>query len=198
MGADQHLDPEDRTELAVTAYELYGKLGSLSKVREHLAIHETTVRLLGAPRHFSRATIKEFVDDGRAAERYVDLLQAADARADSDTRLSMLAAIVNEWVRLRGIESVDDMVKMVTALLKIEQTRITLHGWAAPTRLAHSLDNQEPALPAVDMIRAVAAARDADAQRHRAIIEQDYPGPYVVPSPRSSRRRPTDEDRRTS
>ena len=47
------------------AYELYGKLGSLSRVREHLATHPTTLRLLGGRRLFSRATITEFVDDGR-------------------------------------------------------------------------------------------------------------------------------------
>ena len=78
-------------------------------------------------------------DDGRNAERYVDLLKLQDARADSDMRLSMLASIVNEWCRMHpnGLRDIDGLTKMITALLKIEQTRISLNGWAAPARVAH-------------------------------------------------------------
>jgi hypothetical protein len=198
MGADQHLDPDDRTELAVVAYNLYGKLGSLSQVREHLATHPTTLRLLGGRRLFSRATIKEFLDDGRTAERYVDLLKLQDARADSDTRLSLLGSIVHEWMRLHPAQNTDELMKMVLGLLKIEQARIGLNGWAAPARVAHSLDPGGPALPPEDMVRAIAKMRAEDAERRRAVIATTYPDATVVPARRSSRRRPTDEDRRTS
>jgi hypothetical protein len=198
MGADQHLDPEDRVELAVVAYELYGKLGSVSQVREHLATHPTTLRLLGARRLFSRATITEFIDDGRTAERYVDLLRLQDARADSDMRLSLLGSIVHEWMRLHPAQDTDDLMKTVLGLLKIEQARIGLNGWAAPSRVAHSLDPGGPALPPEDMVRAIAAARDADAERRRAVVATSYPDATVVPARRSSRRKPPDEDRQTS
>lgn len=198
MGADQHLEPDDRTELAVVAYELYGKLGSLSQVREHLATHPTTLRLLGSPRLFSRDTIRTMVDDGRTAERYVDLLKLQDARADSDTRLSMLGSIVHEWMRLHPAQDTDELIKMVTGLLKIEQARIMLNGWAAPSRVSHSLDQGEPALPPQDMVRAMAAAAEHDAERRRAIVATSYPDATVVAARRPGRRRPSDEDRRTS
>jgi hypothetical protein len=198
MGADQHLDPEDRVELAVVAYELYGKLGSVSQVREHLATHPTTLRLLGARRLFSRATITEFIDDGRTAERYVDLLRLQDARADSDMRLSLLGSIVHEWMRLHPAQDTDDLMKTVLGLLKIEQARIGLNGWAAPSRVAHSLDPGGPALPPEDMVRAIAAAKQQDEERRRAVVATSYPDATVVPARRSRRRPPTDEDRQTS
>jgi hypothetical protein len=198
MGADQHLDPEDRVELAVVAYELYRKLGSLSQVREHLATHPTTLRVKGCRHLFSRDTIGTMIDDGRTAERYVDLLKLQDARADSDMRLSLLGSIVHEWMRLHPARDTDDLMKTVLGLLKIEQARIGLNGWAAPSRVAHSLDPGGPALPPEDMVRAIAAARTADEERRRAVVATSYPDATVVPARRSRRRPPTDEDRQTS
>jgi hypothetical protein len=162
------------------------------------------MRLLGARRLLSIDTIRTLLDDGRAAERYVDLLKLQDARADSDMRLSMLQSIINEWCRLHPNElrDIDGLTKMIMTLLKIEQTRIGLNGWAAPSRVAHSLDEpDDAALPPADMVRAIAAARAADEERRMRVIEGGYPGPDIVPPRRSSRqpttKRQPDDDRRT-
>ena len=103
MGADQHItDPDDRAELLAVCYELYLQYGSRRQVREHLAVHPTTLRICDGPRHFGLTTIRDWIDEARAAEVYVELLDLAQQRADSNAKLDLFGAAVWEILRVHG------------------------------------------------------------------------------------------------
>ena len=187
MGADQHItDPDDRITLAVLAYELHAQYGSLSKVREHLAAHETTVRICGAPRHFSISTIREWIGEGRAAEQYIELLDIAQARVDSDHRLSLLGAVIHDRLRVHGAEDWETLLKIVDQLRKLERDRMDLLGLKAPIKIQNVPSGTTEIPP--DMVAAVAAARERAQIERRALVEDAYPGPRSVPDKRRPRR----------
>jgi hypothetical protein len=189
VGADQHIqDPDDRIALAVLAYELHAQYGSLAKVREHLASHDTTVRICGRPRLFSITTIREWISEGRAAEQYIELLDIAQARVDSDYRLSLLGAVVHDRLRVHGAEDWDTLLKIVDQLRKLERDRMDLLGLKAPIKI-QNVPAGTAEIPA-DMVAAVAAARERAQIEQRALVEDAYPGPHSVPAPRDPTQRP--------
>lgn len=188
MGADRHIaDPDDRAELVARAYELYGQYGSLRKVREHLAVDPITVGICGEPRHFAIDTIRTWIDEGRTAEGYVELLNLARERRDSHTRLSLLAATMWEHLRIRhGSLSTTDLVNALDFMRKVESDRATLLGLRAPIKVAQ-VEPESGAIPA-DMVAAVdALARRVDAER-RSLHEDEHPDAAIAPIARLGRR----------
>lgn len=194
MGADQHItDPDDRADLALRAYELFGEYQSLAKVREHLAHEPVTLRVCGGPRHFSRDTISTWIDEGRAAEAYAELLDLAEQRQDSNTRLSLLAATAWEHLKIRngGDLSTSDLIAMLDFMRKIERDRMDLLGLKAPNKV-QIVDGGPVEIPA-NMRAAVEAAKRRAVEQGRRLVEDGYPGATVVPA-----RRPRRGNRRTS
>jgi hypothetical protein len=188
VGADQHItDPDDRADLALRAYELYAEYGSLRKVREHLAKDPTTLRVCGGPRHFATSTISEWIDEGRAAEAYAELLELAEQRADSNTRLSLLAATAWEHLRLRngGTLETTELLALLDFMRKIERDRMDLLGLKAPNKV-QIMDGGAPEIPA-NMRAAVEAAKRRAIEQGRALVEDAYPGATVVPARRARR-----------
>ena len=195
MGADQHItDPDDRADLAARAYELLHQYGSLSKVREHLAADPVTARVCGGPRRFSLDTLRTWIGEARTAEAYVELLNLAEQRIDSNTRLSLLAATMWEHLRLRmdgaGQTSLStpELIAALDFMRKVERDRMDLLGLKAPIKV-QNVTGGEPEVPA-DMVAAVAAVRRRAELRARALVEDAYPGAEVVPArqPRPNRR----------
>jgi hypothetical protein len=195
VGADQHIDdPDDRADLVVRAYELWSEYRSLSKVREHLADDPTTLRVCGARRLFSRDTINTWITEGRAAEAAVYLYKLAEQRADSDTRLSLLAAVAWEHLKIRngGTLETGDLLALLEFMRKIERDRIDLLGLKVPTTTKLEINGGSAEIPA-DIRAAVAAAKRRAIEQGRALVDDAYPGATVVPAPTRPRR-----DRRTS
>jgi hypothetical protein len=195
VGADQHIeDPDDRADLVVRAYELYGEYRSLSRVREELADDPVTLRVCGARRLFARATISEWIEEGRKAEAAAYLYELAAQRADSDTRLSLLAAVAWDHLKIRngGELPTEDLLAVLEFMRKIEHERIDLLGLKVPVTAKVEINNGSAEIP--DNIRAaVAAARRRAIEQGRALVDDAYPGATVVPTPTRPRR-----DRRTS
>lgn len=188
MGADQHItDPADRAELIARAYELYLQYGSLTKVREHLAADPVTLRVKGRPHHFGTTTLKDWVEEGRAAEAYVELLNIAEQRRDSNARLDMIAGLLRDWFATHGIVSSREVLKLADQLLKIEANRQDLLGLRAPIKVQNV--PQGPAEVDPEIVAAVDAARRRNDERQREIIESDYPSPTSLPARRSRSRR---------
>ena len=188
MGADQHItDPDDRADLALRAYELYGEYQSLSKVREHLATDPTTLRVCGSPRRFSISTLSEWIDEGRAAQAYAELLDLAEQRADSNTRLSLLAATMWEHLKIRngGDLPTSDLIAMLDFMRKIERDRMDLLGLKAPNKV-QIVDGGPVEIPA-NMRAAVEAAKRRAVEQGRRLVEDGYPGATVVPARRTRR-----------
>lgn len=198
MGADLHIDdPDDRAELAVRAYELYGQLGSLRKVREHLAADPATVRICGRVRHFSIDTIRTWIGEGRAAESYMELLSLAEQRADSNTRLSLLAATAWEILRVNGARTTGEKLAALDFMRKIERDRMDLLGLKAPIKVQQV--GADPVEPDADTVAMIDALRRKALARQRGLIDDGYPGATVLPSrPRRGSRRPPDPEQRTS
>lgn len=191
MGADQHIDdPDDRADLVVRAFELYAELQSLTKVREWLAKDPVTLRVCGGPRFFSRDTISTWIDEGRAAEAYAELLDLAEQRADSNTRLSLLAATMWEHLRVRngGDLETGELVTMLDFMRKIERDRMELLGLKVPVVNRLELSNGPAEIP--EKIRAsVEAAKRRAIEQGRRLVEDGYPGATVVPARRPRRGR---------
>jgi hypothetical protein len=196
VGADQHItDPDDRADLGARAYELMSEYGSLRKVREHLAADPVTVRVCGGPRHFSIDTLRTWIGEARTAEAYVELLNLAEQRVDSNTRLSLLAATMWEHLRLRmdgtGQTSLStpELIAALDFMRKVERDRMDLLGLKAPIKV-QQVDGNTPEVPP-DMVAAVAAVRRRAELRARSLVDDQYPGAEVVPvrhPPRSPRR----------
>ena len=202
MGADQHItDPDDRADLAALAAELYAQYGSLRKVREHLAAHETTRRVCGEVRHFSTDTIRTWLDEARTAERYLDLVDTARRRADSDTRLALLGAMLWDRYRIDRPQDWDTMIKLVDQLRKLERDRMDLHGLKAPIKVQNVGPENAGIIP-TDMVAAVAALERRARARQQELLDDERPGatvvPVVPPRPRGTRRRPPPDNRRSS
>ena len=200
MGADQHItDPDDRAELVARAYELYVRHGSLRKVREHLAADAATVRICGSPRHFAASTIKDWVEEGRVAETYIDLHNIARERVDLDTRLKLLQSII--WDRY-GVHQVPDwptLLKVVDQLLRIEMARAEALGIKVPIRVQPVAPDLPATIPPT--MRATIEAMHAEHERQREALRDDLAPNATVLSTRPRRnqqgRRPPDS-RRTS
>lgn len=201
MGADQHItDDDDRADLAARAAELMTEYGSLRKVREHLAADPVTKRICGEIRHFSIDTIRTWIGEARAAEAYIELLNLAEQRVDSNTRLSLLAATMWEHVRLRsagadGSLSTAELVSALDFMRKVEVNRMDLLGLKAPIKV-QQVDSDPAAEVPPDMVAAVAAAKRRAEARQQALVDDQYPGATVVPARRPTRRRP--DNRRSS
>jgi hypothetical protein len=190
MGADQHItDPDDRADLVVRAFELYNEYQSLSKVREWLARDPVTLRVCGGPRTFSRDTLTTWIDEGRAAEAYAELLDLAQQRSDCNTRLSLLAATMWEHLRLRNGGTLDtgELVTMLDFMRKIERDRMDLLGLRVPVVNRVQLEQSGPVEIPADMRAAVEAARRRAVEQGRALVEDGYPGATVVPARRGRR-----------
>ena len=199
MGADLHIDdPDDRAELAVRAFELYGQLGSLRKVREHLAADPATVRICGRVRHFSIDTIRTWIGEGRAAESYMELLSLAEQRADANTRLSLLAATAWEILRVQGAQTVAEKLAALDFMRKIERDRMDLLGLKAPIKVQQV--GPDPAPMDEDGIAMIEALRRKALARQQDLIDDGYPGATVLPTQRRPRRgrRPDPPEQRTS
>ncbi len=185
MGADQHItDPDDRADLALRAYELYSEYHSLAKVREHLARDPVTLRVCGGPRRFAASTLSDWIDEGRKAELYAELLDLAEQRQDSNTRLSLLAATMWEHLRLRngGTLPTGELIAMLDFMRKIERDRMDLLGLKAPNKV-QIVDGGPVEIPA-NMRAAVEAARRRAVEQGRALVDDGYPGATVVPARR--------------
>lgn len=196
MGADQHIDdPDDRADLVVRAFELYSEYQSLSKVREWLAKDPVTLRVCGGPRFFSRDTISTWIDEGRAAEAYAELLDLAEQRADCNTRLSLLAATMWEHLRIRNGGALDtgELVTMLDFMRKVERDRMDLLGLRVPVINRVQLEQAGPAEIPANMRAAVEAAKRRAIEQGRHLVEDGYPGATVVPA-----RRPRRGNRRSS
>ena len=196
MGADQHIDdPDDRADLVVRAFELYAEYQSLSKVREWLAKDPVTLRVCGGPRFFSRDTISTWIDEGRAAEAYAELLDLAEQRADCNTRLSLLAATMWEHLRIRNGGALDtgELVTMLDFMRKVERDRMDLLGLRVPVINRVQLEQAGPAEIPANMRAAVEAAKRRAIEQGRHLVEDGYPGATVVPA-----RRPRRGNRRSS
>lgn len=194
MGADQHIeDPDDRADLVVRAYELYGEYHSLSKVREHLAGDPVTLRVCGGRRLFSRDTISTWIDEGRAAEAYASLLEIAEQRQDSDTRLSLLAATAWEHLKIRngGRLETSDLLALLDFMRKIERDRIDLLGLKVPVVNKLEINPTGPALPPENIRASIEAAKRRAIEQGRRLVDDAYPGATVVPAPTRPRRRKT-------
>lgn len=190
MGADQHIeDPDDRADLVIRAYELYSEYRSLSKVREHLADDPVTVRICGSRRLFSRDTINTWIGEGRAAEAAVYLYQLAEQRADSDTRLSLLAATAWEHIKIRngGTLETGDLLAVLEFMRKIERDRIELLGLRVPVATKLEINNTSAEIPP-NIRAAIDAARRREIESGRHLVDDAYPGATVVPRPDRKRR----------
>jgi hypothetical protein len=200
VGADQHItDPDDRADLAVRAYELYSELGSLAKVREALSIEPVTLRVCGERRLFARATISEWIDEGRTAETYLELLSIAQERVDSNTRLSLLGATAWEVLRKR-CNTAGEALQALDLMRKIERDRMDLLGLKAPIKVQQVGEEGSGTVPP-DMVATIAALRRQAEAKQAALLDDAYPGATVVParrSPRGTQRGPRDPKRRTS
>ena len=193
MGADQHIDdPDGRADLVVRAYELYAEYHSLAKVREHLADDPVTLRVCGGRRLFSRDTISTWIDEGRAAEAYATLLEIAEQRQDSDTRLSLLAAVAWEHLKIRngGDLPTSDLLALLDFMRKIERDRVDLLGLRVPVTTKLQIDNGAAEIPA-NIRASIDAARRRAIEQGRALVDDAYPGATVVPTPTRPRRRKT-------
>lgn len=190
MGADQHIDdPDDRADLVVRAFELYTEYQSLSKVREWLAKDPVTLRICGGPRHFSRDTISTWLDEGRAAQAYAELLDLAEQRADCNTRLSLLAATMWEHLRIRNGGDLDtgDLVTMLDFMRKIERDRMELLGLKVPTVNRLSIEQHGPTEIPPNIRASVEAAKRRAIEQGRHLVDDAYPGATVVPTRRARR-----------
>lgn len=188
MGADQHItDPDDRADLALRAFELYAKLGSLAKVREALAHEPVTIRVCGKPRLFSVDTIRIWINEGRAAEQYVELHNLARERSDSNTRLSLLAATAWEVLRLH-CRTAAEQISALDFMRKVERDRMDLLGLKAPIKVQNVGD--EPATVPPEMIPMIEALARKATRDRQALVDDAYPGATVVPvnQPRRKRR----------
>jgi hypothetical protein len=200
VGADQHItDPDDRADLAVRAYELYGELGSLSRVREALSIEPVTMRVCGERRLFARETIRAWIDEGRTAETYIELLNIAQERADSNARLSLYAATAWEILRKR-CRTAGEALQALDLMRKFERDRMDLLGLKAPIKVQQVGDEGSGTVPP-DMVATIAALQRQAEARRLALLDDAYPAPTAVParrSPRGTQRGPGKPDRRTS
>lgn len=201
MGADQHIpDPDDRAELLALCYELYVQYGSRRKVREHLAAHPTTVRICGGVRHFGLTTIKDWINEARAADVYVELLDLAQQRADSNAKLDLLGAAAWEILRVHGCETTTEKLAALEFIRKIEVSRWDLLGLRAPVKI-QQVDG-EVTTPPPEMIATIEALATRNAARQRELREADpppgapSPGATVLPvrrhRPPGPRRPPTE------
>lgn len=204
MGADQHItDPEDRAELAALAYEIYNREGSLRKTRECLAVEPATLRIKGRVHHFSTDTLRTWIDEGRAAEVYLDLFNLMRQRFDSDMRFRAIGAMAWERLKLAPADmSVSEVTSLLDLLRKIEVDRGTLLGLRAPVKVQQvGPEGEISGDVKVDMIAAIAKLRE-QSERERAALESDYPDPTTLaarPARRRGTHRPPDPpDRRTS
>jgi hypothetical protein len=199
VGADQHItDPDDRADLAVRAYELYRELGSLAKVREALSIEPVTLRVCGERRLFSRDTISTWIDEGRTAETYLELLSIAQERVDSNSRLSLLGATAWEVLRNR-CKTAGEALQALDLMRKIERDRMDLLGLKAPIKVQQVGEEGRGTVPP-DMVATIAALQ-RQAEAKRLALLDDYPGATALParrSPRGTQRGPRDPKRRTS
>jgi hypothetical protein len=192
VGADQHItDPDDRADLALRAYELYGEYQSLAKVREHLAADPVTLRVCGGPRRFAASTLSEWIDEGRKAEIYAELLDLAEQRQDSNTRLSLLAATAWEHLRIRngGTLPTAELLALLDFMRKIERDRMDLLGLKAPIKVQH--EHGGPAEIPANIRASVDAAKRRALEQGRRLVDDGYPGATVVPArqPRRGNRR---------
>jgi hypothetical protein len=195
MGADQHItDPEDRAELVVLAYTLYGQHGSLRKVREHLAMEPATLRITGERRLFSIDTIRTFIDEGRTADQYVELLNIARERVDSNTRLSLLASMAWDVMRTSQAQTVTEKIQTLDFMRKIERDRMDLLGLKAPIKVQQVGD--QTGAPPDDLVPTIEALARKAEQDRQALVDDAYPGATVVPVAPRKRRSPG--ERRTS
>lgn len=170
-GTPDHIDPDDRLELAVRAYELHLAHGSITRVREYLAADEVSIRVLGGRRLLARSTVALMISEGREAERYEKIVEASQQREDSAARLAAMISAVQDYARVHGVDSWDDMVKFVELLRRLEKDRGEVEGWRRGTLGVGDLPaNIDPAM--VAMITAM---------RQRA-IETGRAGPDGVPT----------------
>ena len=198
MGADQHIqDPDDRAELVARAYELYAQHGSLRKVREKLAGDAATVRVCGGPRHFAPSTIKDWIDEGRIAETYIDLHNIARERVDLDTKLKLLQSIIWDRYHLHQVPDWPTLLKVVDQLLRIEMARAEALGIKAPIRVQPVAPDLSASIPPT--MRATIEAMHAEHEAQRQALRDDLaPDATVLPARRPPRRRPPPDNRRSS
>lgn len=205
MGADEHItDPEDRTELAALAYELYQRHGSLRKTREALAIEPATLRIKGKVHHFSTDTLRTWIAEGRAAEAYIALFDLMSQRFDSDMRFRAIGAMAWDRLKLAPADmTVSEVATLLDLLRKIEVDRGNLLGLRAPIKVQNvGPEGEVPNDVKIDMIAAIARLRE-QREREREALASDYPPPTALPDRprRRGTRRPPDPDppdRRTS
>lgn len=201
MGADQHItDPDDRAELVARAYRLYLEHGSLRKVREVLALDTATKRICGGPRHFAPSTIRDWVDEGRIAETYIDLQNIARERVDFDTRVKMLQSIIWDRYHLHQVPDWPTLLKVVDQLLKIEMARVETLGIKAPIRVQPVAPDLPQTIPPTMRASIEALHREHETQR-QALRDDLAPDATVLPArrdPHAPRRRHPPDNRRSS
>ena len=121
------------------------------------------VRYIGEAIGKSPATAARYVQEGREAATWVEVLERHEERARARMRLSMYA----EWLMEERLAAQGSALEYVPVLLKIEERLARLTGSDAPTRVAVS-DGRPPVT--VDPAT-VAAVREAAQASERELLE---------------------------
>lgn len=127
------------------------------------------VRYIGEKLGVAPSTAARYVNEGRIAEQYIDLLDRAEARLRSATRLDAMTSWLADAYQNGG-----DAIKIVPVLLQIEARRAKLLGLDAPTQVQVN-DQREPTPdPAIiTAIREVTRAAEDDERALMAGAGQD-------------------------
>lgn len=118
-----------------------------------------SVRYIAEALGCAPSTAAEYVKAGRAAEAHIDLLDRAEQRLRSATRLDMMAA----WLADDFQQGKASAVQVVPHLVAVEARLAKLLGLDAPTRLSVTDDRAPEVDPAI-----VAAVRDTQSAAEQA------------------------------
>lgn len=131
-----------------------------------LHVEGRSVRYIAEALGVAPSTAASYVKQGRGAEQYIDLLDRAEERLRSATRLDLMTAwLADDYRQGRGTAR-----EIVPVLVQVEARRARLLGLDAPTRVAVDAGPAPEVDPAT--VAAVRAVQQRAAAEEKQLLER--------------------------